>query len=184
MSQTMTTTKSRGIGRGSKHSISGLFIFLLIASYAVFSLLLVLIGVQVYRNVVQTAEQNGEMRTTIGYISGRLRAADGQISVREDEGGFKVMRISNALGEEDYETRIYFAPNEEGEGGALYEQVVDVTEPFDWEMGELIVEIGDFQMEQTGDVLNLTLLTKKGETSSMHLKLLPNQLAPKDGERS
>ena len=189
MDQTMPTSSSRGIAPPSKHSASGLFVFLLVAAYAMFSLLLVLIGVKAYQNVVQTTEQNAELRTTIGYISGRVRASEGTVSVSK-EGEFSVMHLSNALGEEDYETRIYFAPviNSEGEvdseaaGGALYEQVVDVTEEFDWEMGELIMEIGDFQMAQNGDMVMLDLTTKEGAKHKINLRLFPYQIASKGGE--
>ena len=188
--QTVSTSSSGyGITPPSRHSASGLFVFLLVAAYAMFSLLLVLIGVKAYRNVVQASEQNAELRTTIGYISGRVRASEGTIGVTY-EGEFAVMRISDALGEEDYETRIYFAPvlNSEGEvdaeavGGALYEQVVDVEEEFDWEMGEMIMEIGGFKMAQENDMIELELMTKDAAIHKVNLRLFPYQIAPKGGD--
>ena len=179
---TLPTANTRGISANTKHSVSGLFVFLLIAAYAMFSLLLVLIGVKAYRNVVSAAECNAQLRTTIGYISGRVRAADSTIFVTEEEGGFEVLHISNALGEEDYETRIYFVPNAEGEGGGLYEQMVEVTEEFEWDMGELIIEINHFEMEQTGDMLRLKLQNQEGEDYDINLKLLPYQTAREGGE--
>ena len=179
--QTTTSSFGRAAVTRSRHSVSGLFIFLLIGMYALFSLLLVLIGVKVYRNVVQSTERNAELRTTIGYLSGRLRATDGVVELRQ-EGDYTVMCIANALGEADYETRIYYMDLDGDDHDGLYEEVVDKTEPFDPEMGELITGIGSFQMGQKGDMIELTLDTKEGEKYWMHLKLQPYQLAPKGGE--
>lgn len=164
-----------------RHNVSGLFVFLLIAAYAMFSLMLVLIGVQAYRSTVNASERNAELRTTIGYISGRVRGSDGQVSVRK-EGDYSVMRIGHALGEEDYETRIYFAPIEGADYGGLYEQVIDKEEEFDPDLGELIAEIGGFDMNQNGDLYQLVLTSRDGIQYSMHLRLLDSQVGLEGGE--
>ena len=179
--ETTTSRTSRVSVSRSRHSVSGLFVFLLIGMYALFSLMLVLIGVKVYRNVVQSTERNAELRTTIGYISGRVRATDGHVELREED-GYTVMCIGNALGEADYETRIYYMDKDGEDRDGLYEQVVDGSEPFDPEMGELITEIGGFDMKSEGDMIVLTLTTKEGAQYVTHLKLMPYQLAPKGGE--
>lgn len=181
MTHSTTNTSHLRAVQENKHSVSGLFVFLLIAAYTVFSLMLVLIGVKVYQNVVQTSEENSELRTTIGYLSSRIRASDGLVSVR-DEGEFKVMRIGNALDEQDYETRIYFVPTEGEDRGALYEQVIEVYEPFEWDLGELITEVGQFDIEQEGDLIGMKLRTLGGAEHSMHVKLLPGQFATEGGE--
>lgn len=181
MTQPMTSSGRMRARQQQKHNVSGLFVFLLIAAYAMFSLLLVLIGVQAYQSTVSASERNAELRTTIGYISGRVRASAGQVSVRR-EGEYTVMRIGGALGEEDYETRIYFAPFEDAAYGGLYEQVIDKEEEFDPDLGELIAEIGGFDMNQQGDLYQLILTTKDGAEHSMHLRLLENQVAPEGGE--
>lgn len=181
MTQQMTSSGRIRTREQLKHNVSGLFVFMLIAAYAMFSLLLVLIGVQAYQSTVSASERNAELRTTIGYISGRLRASAGQVSVRE-EGEYTVMRIGGALGEEDYETRIYFAPIEGASYGGLYEQVIDREEEFDPDLGELIAEIGGFEMNRQGNLYQLMLTTKDGTEHSMHLRLLDCQVAPEGGE--
>ncbi len=164
-----------------KHNVSGLFVFMLIAAYAMFSLLLVLIGVQAYQSTVSASERNAELRTTIGYISGRVRGSDGQVSVRK-EGEYSVMRIGHALGEEDYETRIYFAHIEGQPYGGLYEQVIEKDEEFDPDLGELITEVGGFDMTQDGDLYHLNLTSTDGAEYGMHLRLLDSQVGPEGGE--
>ncbi len=181
MTQPMTSSGHLKAQGHQKHSISGLFIFLLIAAYAMFSLLLVLIGVQAYQSAVAAAERNAELRTTIGYISGKVRGSAGLVSVRK-EGDYQVMRISNALGEQDYETRIYFAPIEGANYGGVYEQVIDKAEAFDPDLGELIAEVGSFDMSQHGDLYHLILTSKDGKEYSMHLRLLDSQVGPEGGD--
>lgn len=181
MTQPMTSSARMRQREQSKHNVSGLFVFLLIAAYAMFSLLLVLIGVQAYQSAVSTAERNAELRTTIGYISGRVRASDGTVAVRQED-GYTVLCIGHALGDADYETRIYYAHLEGESCGGLYEQVIDVTEEFDPELGELISEIGGFSISQDKSLLHLILTSKDGNQYSMHLRLLDKQVAAEGGD--
>lgn len=180
MNQTMSSAQARG-GQPHKHQVSGLFVFLLIAAYAVFSLMLVLIGVQAYQSTVAMSEQNAELRTTIGYISGRIHASDGKVDLRQ-EGDHQVLTIGHALGEADYETRIYYAPIEGQDTGGLYEQVIEAEEEFDPELGELISEIGRFEMSRDGHMLLLHLVSRDGGEYKLHLNLFGNQVDPEGGE--
>lgn len=175
---TMNTTTRLNVKSAGKHHISGLFIFLLIAAYAVFSLLLVLIGVQAYRSVVQTSDVNGQVRTSISYVANKIRTSDGAVKVKQMD-GVSVLTIRQATEDDDegeYETRIYFLPDEGGVNGALYEQVVGKEEPFDPELGDLICEIRQFDIEQADGMVRLNLSTKNGENHKLDMRLRAENL--------
>lgn len=172
----------------TKHQISGLFVFVLIGAYAIFSLLLVLIGVQAYRTVVQDSDRNGQIRTTLSYVSNRIRSADGIVRVEQmGEDKKNVLVLEQNYEGERYQTRIYYMPDgfseqddEDGQSekapvsetsGALYEQLVSYDEAFDPDMGEQIVAIGTFDITQEGNTITLKLTTLEGEPHEMQLKL-------------
>ena len=70
------------------HSISGVFVFLLLGVFAVFATLLVLLGAQAYRNMtLRTAEHNEERILTsfVRHVVHGQDAADA-ISVQEIDG--------------------------------------------------------------------------------------------------
>lgn len=165
----MQATKNR-VGRG-RHHLSGLFVFLLIGAYAIFSLLLVLIGVRAYKGVVDTTERNGQVRITISYIANKVRAADGLISLAQAD-GYSVMSIRQADSYEGeyYETRIYYMTDPDTGEGGLYEQIALADESFDPELGELITHVHDFRIAQEGELLGLTLVEASGREHQMHLR--------------
>lgn len=153
-----------------KHHVSGLFVFLLIAAYAMFSLLLVLIGVRVYKSVVDVSERNNQVRTTINYVANKVRAADGTIRLQQIDGK-NVLTIREAPEPDggQYETRIYYM-REPGEStGALYEQAAEVSDPFDPALGELVSRVADFSITQDGHLMLLELTSLNGEKHRMHL---------------
>ncbi len=160
------TTRARRLGH--KHSMSGLFVFLLIGAYMVFSLLLVLIGVQAYKGVVDRTDVNSQVRTTVSYVANKVRAADGMVLLKEEQ-GLTVLTIRDDYDEDAYETRIYFNKDESGQG-ALYEQVAAADEPFDPDLGELVSRVHAFSMTQNGYLLELSMTTAAGERHWLHLR--------------
>ena len=54
------------------HSVSGLFIFLMIGIFAVFSTVMVLFGANAYRGAVNRFDSNNESRIASSYIRSML----------------------------------------------------------------------------------------------------------------
>ncbi|MDR3051971.1 MAG: DUF4860 domain-containing protein [Oscillospiraceae bacterium] len=155
-----------------KHSVSTLFIFLLIGMFAVFSLLLVLIGVGAYQGVVNDAQRNAQVRTSLSYIANKVRAADtaGGVSV-EDWHGIKALLLREIYDDAQYETRIYYLPNEQGPGGGLYEQFVFAGDEWGPESGDRIADIDALTMMEKDGLLTLNLATAAGQSLPMYLRL-------------
>lgn len=163
---------NKGISSG--RSVSGLFVFLLIGMYAIFSLLLVLVGAGVYQGIANDADHNSQMRTSLSYIASKVRAGDeaGAVIVEyQDDKPILVLRQRYA--DEAYKTRIYFLPGHEGSSGALYElfSLDDEEDELDLEIGERIADVSAFDVREVDGCVELSVTMKDGTAQSMRLRL-------------
>ena len=78
------------------HSISGAFVFMLLGAFAVFSMLLVVLGAQAYRTTVDGASAHTRKRIAAAFVRNAVRAQDerGAIAV-EDRDGLPVLALSS-----------------------------------------------------------------------------------------
>jgi hypothetical protein len=157
----------------AKHSISSLFIFLLIGLYAVFVLLLVVIGVGAYRNKVNESRNTAQVRTSLGYIANVVRASDqiGGVSIEEWQGVDSLL-IREWHDGSEYNRRIYYLPNEaDSPSGALYEQFVFAGDEWPREEGDRIADIAALDMRFESGLLSLLLQTEDGQTLPLRMRL-------------
>ena len=61
------------------HSIDMLFMLVLFSVFAVMSVLLILIGSNVYGNIVDSQEVNGSNRNVLSYVTNKVRASQVQV---------------------------------------------------------------------------------------------------------
>ncbi len=93
-----------------------MFSFILLGVFVILSLFLVLIGVKVYEGVTQSSSANGEIRSTLSYLSNKVRAFDSEGGVDiEDKNGIGVLSLHQTIKDTDYVTYIY------QKNGAIYE---------------------------------------------------------------
>ena len=80
------------------HSISGAFVFMLLGVFAVFSMLLVVLGAQAYRTTVDGAAAHTQKRIVTAFVRNAVRAQDerGAITVEEHD-GLPVLALSSEL---------------------------------------------------------------------------------------
>jgi len=157
----------------AKHSIGAMFIFLLIGAFAVFLLLLVLIGAGAYRNTVEGAYSTGQVRASLGYIANKVRAADqaGGVSI-ERWNDTDALLIREWHDGRYYNTRIYYMPNADGTpGGGLFEQFAAGGEEWPHDEGDRIANIGSLDMREDKGLLSLSLQTEDGLTLPLHIRL-------------
>ena len=90
------------------HSISGAFVFTLLGIFAVFSMLLVVLGAQAYRTTVDGASAHTRKRIAAAFVRNAVRAQDerGAIAV-EDRDGLPVLALSSEWDGERYVQYIY-----------------------------------------------------------------------------
>lgn len=150
--------------REGKHAVNGLLTFLIYGIFALFSLLLVVIGARVYKNIVSTGNENTEIRSSFSYVANKVRMstrASGSVCIEERD-GLEVLVLASAV--EGYETRIYYYD------GALRELYQASEQPLSPGMGEKLMELSEFRIEET-DTGHLVLYAadSKGDERSLHL---------------
>lgn len=130
---------------------SGLSLFLIVAIFALMALLTVVLGAGVYRSVVSRGEVNHEARTAMAYVTGKLLANTGEVSLEKTEVGNDMLILSEEIGGELYETRIY------AHEGMLYEVFASADIDFAPEQGQPVAALEGFSAAQEGDTLRLTV---------------------------
>lgn len=155
------------------HMIGELFTFLLFAMFLILSLLIVVIGADGYRGVVDASETVGEMRTSLGYVAGKLRsdaANNGARLVPFGEDGNALILTEMYEGTR-YDTAIYY------QDGALYEAYINADElALEDAFGDRLVEVAGFDMALEGDsLLALTATASSGQSQTMHVALRMEQ---------
>ena len=149
----------------SSHAVSSLFVFLLLGVFAVFSTVMVLLGVKAYRGAVERTEAHNASRISSAYIRSMLRSDDeaGAFSSESCEGivgepgaeqavTVDTLTLRNDYGEA-YITRIYVYD------GFLREWFTRASEPFHPDRGEIVCPADEMTVESNGSLLTVHLRT-------------------------
>lgn len=130
--------------QGKKAFMAGLIsMVFLLGIFAVASLFLINIGVQVYKNVVIANNDNFELRTSLSYLATRVRQADqtGMVEIREED-GIKILVLGEENEDGEFETCLYFWD------GLLYEHFMEKGGYFEPGYGMETFEVESLIMEQ------------------------------------
>ena len=130
--------------QGKKAFMAGLIsMVFLLGIFAVASLFLINIGVQVYKNVVIANNDNFELRTSLSYLATRVRPADqtGMVEIREED-GLKILALGEENEDGEFETYLYFWD------GFLYEHFMEKGGYFEPGYGMETFEVESLIMEQ------------------------------------
>ena len=129
------------------HPASGVFVFLLLGVFAVFSTLLVLLCAQAYRNTVDQTAYHGDERVIQTFVRNTLRAEDmqGAVSAAQVDGVDALLLTSGD--EEDRFVRYIYCYN-----GNLCDLLLFAEDEFDPTLGEEICPAQQFSAE-VGDRL-------------------------------
>ena len=131
-----------------QHIVDLLFPIALFFVFAVSALTVILLAARIYRSVSLDASRHDTARTSLAYISEKIRQgdADGSISLGEFDGQTAlILKQSNE--DTDYYTYIYAYE------GKLMELFVRDGTAAAASSGKLIMPVADFSMEQLDDSL-------------------------------
>lgn len=131
--------------KNESHTTDLLFTLGLFCVFAASAFLLVMIGIRVYQSTVDHMQDTFSTRTAISYVAEKLRQHDraGAVELTELEGR-PALRLSDRVGEDDYDTYIY------SDGEYLCELTVRRGTPLRTGMAEQILQVKDFTMEDAG----------------------------------
>lgn len=132
------------------HSISVLFMLVLFTVFAILSVLLIIIGSNVYGNIVDSQEKNGNGRNVLSYVTNKVRTAEntGQVFIEEKD-GIPVLVISG----NEQETLIFY------KDGKLKEATISVGDDYNLYFGDVIATVDNFTflINKDTNMLKLTV---------------------------
>ena len=136
------------IRRTGRHTVDILFILTLFGAFIVSALLIVVLGARVYQNTVNQAEKGFSTRTSLAYVTEKIRQhdEDGSVSITEIE-GHQVLCLSQKYGDTSYDTYLYY------DNGYLKELTVDDFYTPSLTEGQDIIAVTDFEMQRVNDAL-------------------------------
>lgn len=152
---------------GNRGEVRGVFIFALLAAFALLSLVVVVVGARSYRMINATAEQAFVSRTGMSYLVGKVRGADaaGQIDIREED-GMDVLTLGQTIDGARYVTYIYC------DGASVREYFARDDIAFSPDFGETIFDASNLTLSLDGSLLMIEIVDDDGEehTSSVYLQ--------------
>lgn len=131
--------------------VQGLYVFVLLAAFAVLALAAVVTGATVYRGIADRAESDSDLRTGAAYIAGKVRAHDrtGCIEVLTED-GVQVLALYQETDGVRYRTNLY------GYDGSIREYYQRDGQPFRAENGERISDADTLGFLLEDGVLTVT----------------------------
>ena len=168
---------TKGIKFRTPRTIQSVFVLLLLCLFACLSTFLVTIGAQIYRNTVDSAEENSHSRIMTAVVRSAVWAEDGgEVKVeRFDDLGINALTIVNEYNGEKYYKRLYCAVDPDPLDGEprsfLWESYNSSAVEFQADSGETLCELNRFEPSIEGNVLNVDLESANGTKSTIRIAL-------------
>lgn len=144
-----------------------LFVLALFILFTVSALMLVSIGAEVYRQTTEDMSNNYDMRTSIAYVTEKIRQNDSLVSLENEEysssititslAGKQALDLTQKINDEYYHTYLYLYDGHLKE--LLVKEGTDLGE-HTLLAGQNIMELSDFEVVQTSsNLFSINLIT-------------------------
>ena len=151
--------------RAAPMRIQNVFIFLLLALFAVSAIFMTALSARVYRGTVSRAESSNAARIVTAVIRGAARNEDaGSASIREEK-GVKTLVFADEYGGEIYLRRLFCSE------GYLWESLTSEDMEFDPELGDTLAEVSAFEPELNGRLLTVRAVMPDGREETVDVCL-------------
>ena len=151
--------------RENQHMRDILFVLSLFCVFAVSSVVIILFGAHIYRSTVSQMDDNYTARTSIAYITEKIRQADEQNAIEiRNEGGHQILMMTTIIDGTTYATSLYEY------NGWLCELFArtDIDLPLD--AGQPIMEIQQLAFSQISPrLLSVSFVDGTGDSTSLYV---------------
>lgn len=150
--------------------LDAIFVIVLLCVFTFGSLMLVIVGANIYGNITDNMDNNFQHRTTLSYISTKIRQNDAAdaVSIVEKE-GIHALVLKTLDGNEAAETWIYEYDN------ALYEIYINEGSSFQLSDGLPIIPSYGLDMKIEDTLLQLSTLDQDGQSRVLRISLRSTQ---------
>jgi len=168
---------SKSANSHSPRIIQSVFVLLLLSLFAILSTFLVTMGAQIYRNTVESAEDNSNSRIMTAVVRSAIWAEDGgEVRIeRFEDLGITALSIVNDFEGEKYYKRLYCAVDPDPLDGDprsfLWESYNSEEMEFRADSGETLCELNGFEPSIDGGILKVELESPDGTKSTIRMAL-------------
>lgn len=126
-----------------RHMIDILFVLSLFCVFAVSSVLLILFGADIYKKTVQQMENNYTSRTSIAYITEKIRQSDVEHAIKIiSQNDTQILMLTNVINDIPYATSLYEYD------GYLYELFARTDLELPLDAGQPVMELHSLSFSQ------------------------------------
>ena len=168
---------SKSVSSRSHRTIQSVFVLLLLCLFACLSTFLVTVGAQVYRNTVDSADKNNNLRIMTAVVRSAVWAEDSsKVKVEHfDNLNITALTIENEYDGVRYFKRLYCAVDPDPLDGEprsfLWESYNSEDVEFNPENGESLCELNGFVPSIENNMLSVELETPNGTKSTIRMAL-------------
>ena len=144
----------------SKHIVDVLFVLAMFCLFAIYAVLLIVVGAKVYQKTINGMNDNFNSRTPFSYVTEKIRQSDrmGALEIGKI-GEYDALIINETLQDKEYCTYIY------AQDGWLKELLTEKNNSLSPDAGQNIIQVTDFHISQTDDgIFNITLIDSNKQT--------------------
>lgn len=149
----------------NQHMIDILFVLSLFGIFAVSAVIVILFGANIYQNTVTQMDHNYTARTSIAYITEKIRQADSSDGIQIcDKDGTQILMLTDVINDIPYATSLYEYD------GWLYELFArtDIELPLD--AGQPIMEINSLTfIQRSSSLLEVSFCDADGENTTIYI---------------
>ena len=159
---------------GLHHMIDILFVLSLFCVFAVSSVLLILFGADIYKKTVQQMDSNYTSRTSIAYITEKIRQSDTENAINiVSQDGTQILMLTNIINGIPYATSLYEYD------GYLYELFARTDLELPLDAGQPVMELHSLTFSLLEpNILEITFTDASNEDQiiyvSMHSRMEEN----------
>ncbi|MDR1042541.1 MAG: DUF4860 domain-containing protein [Clostridiales Family XIII bacterium] len=147
-----------------KHIVNVMFTLLLLGVFALTAIFVAVLGAQVYRSSAEKMQANFDTRTSLVYISEKVRQSTGTNFEVRDIGGQSALVITEEYDNgRTYETWMYVYD------GKLHETTVVAGSGMEPGTGQAIMDMKSMDFNVDGDLVKITSVNDAGDEESLTL---------------
>jgi hypothetical protein len=138
-------------------------ILAILCAFAISALVLINVGVHVYKNITVKNSETFSLRTSLSYIATKIRQSDSKDKIYlSKKKGISVLTLEEVVKGVTYETLIYY------DKGKLYELYQEKGKEFKLSDGMEVMQLADMQFEMvSGKLMKVTAKSASGNSEEL-----------------
>ncbi len=151
-----------------RHSIDIIFVMILFAIFSLLSVLLIMIGSNVYNEISNNDSNNSDVRTSLSYVANKVRSYDNKNAVYVDEiNGIEALVMEQDTEGKTIQTLLFY------KDGYLKETTIIKGDEFTNDFGDKIMKLNSFDIvkDEAKKLFTFTITDSNNREQSISVAL-------------